>query len=117
MNVDHKEKVKRWKIAIQQYDFDVEHISGKDNIEADVLSRLTPLPIVSELNILEQTNTVPTYEKLKPEIFQTIAEVHPGPKGYLGHGGVERTLKLLRTQHKSWRHMRKDVTTYIRNCP
>ena len=53
MNVDHKEKVKRWKIAIQQYDFDVEHISGKDNIEADALSRLTPLPekIVSELNI------------------------------------------------------------------
>ena len=64
MNVDHKEKVKRWKIAIQQYDFDVEHISGKDNIEADALSRLTPLPekIVSELNILEQTNTVPTHE-------------------------------------------------------
>ena len=56
--------MKRWKIAIQQYDFDVEHISGKDNIEADALSRLTPLPekIVSELNILEQTNTVPTHE-------------------------------------------------------
>ena len=119
MNVDHKEKVKRWKIAIQQYDFDVEHISGKDNIEADALSRLTPLPekVVSELNILEQTDTVPTHKTLKPEIFQAIAKVHPGPKGHLGHGGVERTLQLLRTQHKSWRGMRKDVATYIRNCP
>ena len=60
LNVDHKEKVKRWKIAIQQFDFDVEHVSGKDNMEADALSRLTPLPekLVSELNILEQTDTI-----------------------------------------------------------
>ena len=56
LNVDHKEKVKRWKIAIQQFDFDVEHISGKDNIEADALSRLTPLPekFVSELTFLNK---------------------------------------------------------------
>ena len=44
MNVDHKEKAKRWKIAIQQFDFDVEQFSGKDNMEADALSRLAPLP-------------------------------------------------------------------------
>ena len=62
-----------------------------------------PEKVVSELNILEQTDTVPTHKRLKPEIFQAIAKVHPGPKGFLGHGGVERTLQLLRTQHKSWK--------------
>ena len=31
MNTDHKDKVKRWKIAIQHFNFDVLHIDGKDN--------------------------------------------------------------------------------------
>ena len=35
MNTDHKDKVKRWKIAIQHFNFDVLHIEGKQNIEAD----------------------------------------------------------------------------------
>jgi hypothetical protein len=55
MNVDHKEKVKRWKLAIQHFDFDVENISGKLNKEVDALSRLVPLPekTNTELHVLE----------------------------------------------------------------
>ena len=44
MNTDHKDKVKRWKIAIQHFNFDVLHIEGKQNIQADALSRLVPFP-------------------------------------------------------------------------
>jgi len=36
------EMVIRWKIAVQEYDFDIEHIPGVDNIVADGLSRLIP---------------------------------------------------------------------------
>ena len=32
--------VVRWKIALMQYDFDIEHIAGVKNIVADYLSRL-----------------------------------------------------------------------------
>ena len=42
MNTDHKEKVKRWKIAIQHFEFLVQHIPGRLNVEADALSRLVP---------------------------------------------------------------------------
>ena len=60
MNTDHKDKVKRWKIAIQHFNFDVLHIEGKQNIEADALSRLVPFPTKQEtsptMNNLEQTN-------------------------------------------------------------
>ena len=60
MNTDHKEKVKRWKIAIQHYDFDVQHIKGKFNVEADALSRLVPTPEKSAnaIHVLEETETI-----------------------------------------------------------
>ena len=60
MNTDHKEKVKRWKIAIQYYNFDVQHIKGTYNVEADALSRLVPTPEKSanEIHVLEQTETI-----------------------------------------------------------
>jgi molybdopterin-biosynthesis enzyme MoeA-like protein len=39
MNTSPKHKVKRWKIYAQTFDFDIEHIPGKDNIVADGFSR------------------------------------------------------------------------------
>ena len=117
MNVDHKEKVKRWKLAIQHFDFDVEHISGKLNKEADALSRLIPLPEHTELHVLEQTETVPTHKSLKQHIYQKIKSVHPGEKGIFGHGGVQRTLDLLLRKQDRWKGMRNDVNTFIKNCP
>jgi hypothetical protein len=38
------EMVIRWKIAVQDYDFDIEHIPGVNNIVADGLSRLIADP-------------------------------------------------------------------------
>ena len=32
--------VVRWKLALMQYDFDIEHIAGVKNVVADLLSRL-----------------------------------------------------------------------------
>ena len=40
MDADKNQKVKRWKIAIQGYDAEIEHIPGTSNIIADPLSRL-----------------------------------------------------------------------------
>jgi hypothetical protein len=36
-------KVMRWKMTIQEFDCDIEHIPGVDNIVADGLSRLLPM--------------------------------------------------------------------------
>jgi hypothetical protein len=38
------EKVVRWRIAIQEYDFDITHIAGHKNIVADNFSRLVAKP-------------------------------------------------------------------------
>ena len=55
LNTDLKQKVQRWKLAIQEYDFDIEHIPGKDNIVADGLSRYCEFPTEFQENLM-QTN-------------------------------------------------------------
>lgn len=40
MNENGSPKVRRWKLLLQEYDFLIEHIAGKDNVIADAFSRL-----------------------------------------------------------------------------
>jgi len=40
VNCGASPKVKRWKLALQEYNFDIEHIAGKLNVVADAFSRL-----------------------------------------------------------------------------
>ena len=118
MNTDHKDKVKRWKIAIQHFNFDVLHIDGVDNIEADALSRLTPFPTKDEhsisLNSLEQSEMIEVKSYLKKCIYQKIQQAH---NGLVGHSGVQKTIERLQKLKLTWSGMRKDVSTFIHNCP
>jgi len=54
INTNSKQKVQRWKLAIQEYDFDIEHIKGENNIAADAFSRLcTPTePLENDVETL-----------------------------------------------------------------
>jgi hypothetical protein len=40
LNLAGSNKVRNWKVAIQQFDFDIEYIKGAENIPADTFSRL-----------------------------------------------------------------------------
>ena len=54
MNAENKsQKVQRWKLHCQEFDFKVEHIPGEDNIEADGFSRLVLPPEEGEESNLE----------------------------------------------------------------
>ena len=117
LNSDKSPKVMRWKLAIQHFDFCVQHIKGVDNIEADAFSRLVHLPKKEEdpleLSNMEVVTELQEETKLPIDIYQTIKSVHGGIHG---HGGVTRTLSLLATAKKKWAHMRNDVETYIKRC-
>ena len=39
----------RWKVAVQEYDFDVAYIEGRKNVIADGFSRLCPRDLDAEL--------------------------------------------------------------------
>jgi hypothetical protein len=45
---DPSQKVMRWRLAVQDYDFDIAYIPGEDNIVADAFSRLCPQRLENE---------------------------------------------------------------------
>ena len=142
------DKVLRWKLDIQQFDFLVEHIPGEQNIVADLYSRLCSLqssntpfntewmdrdmernisqnvpPAVHWLARLEARNIVekkPHTRDVSPMTHahrDVIAKCHGG---ICGHGGVERTLRLIKDQvpaSEHWPNMRRDIRQYIHTCP
>ena len=48
LNTDPSPKVQRWKIAVQEYDFDIAYVPGEENIVADGFSRLCPESLITE---------------------------------------------------------------------
>jgi hypothetical protein len=133
INNHASEKVMRWKLELQEYDFDIEHISGANNHVADGFSRLLSLqpskeksegyqqvqvPIPYALAVL----STPKNGKLSPykipdEYFPMLGKVH---NSGVGHHGVELTLKKLEEQFGDkgkWLNRREHVRQFIKTCP
>jgi hypothetical protein len=102
--------VRRWKLAIQEYNFDIEHIPGEENIAADAFSRLC----LRERHPAE-FNLADIEEPLSEDVKRHIRSVH---NSVAGHNGVEKTLqKLAEKKVKPWFKMRENVRQYIKHCP
>ena len=50
LNNAGSKKVLNWKLSIQHLDFVIEHIKGKDNIVADLFSRLVEPPSITTIS-------------------------------------------------------------------
>ena len=139
------QKVKRWKLAIQQYDFDIQHIPGRLNQIADGFSRLQGIPEESVLwmneplaDVFRMTHgmafcfagssaTIPIETILWLSDYEIpkdkeaiIAEYH---NESVGHHGVQRTIEhILRERpdgsfRVAWENMRTHVKRFIQRCP
>ena len=86
-------KVVRWRLFLQEYDYDVRHIAGKDNVVADGLSRcLAAIELPHGSHIKAVHNAV------------------------LGHRGIALTMSALVEAGIEWPEMRKDVELFIKSC-
>ena len=72
INTDGSAKVKRWKLLVQEYDFDIVHIPGLSNPIADGLSRLCG-PIPEDLALFSEQFPARALCKL-------YATAHQGPQ-------------------------------------
>jgi len=115
INAGSSQKVRRWGIAMQEYDFTIEHVPGKDNFVADSLSRLvannSPVkPTPPTLALIPEVFP----RRIPDEHYSVISEFH---NSTVGHFGVEKTLGNIFQSGKKWKGMRKHVRQFIQQCP
>jgi hypothetical protein len=114
INLGGSPKVYRWKLAIQEYDFDIEYIKGADNIVADGMSRFCPVSVDDDDDADGDLVCILGKFEIPDDKRTLIAKVH---NSKAGHHGVDRTYaKLVQAQHH-WPHMREHVRRFIRYCP
>jgi RNase H-like domain found in reverse transcriptase/Integrase core domain/Chromo (CHRromatin Organisation MOdifier) domain/Integrase zinc binding domain len=118
--------VGRWFMALQELDFSIEYVKGKDNIVADAMSRLCPN--LTDLVIKVQPESTGMEPNCLPGPFcgalQTLPDMtdeqrealHMCHNRYVGHGGVERTVLKLLSIPISWTEMRQHAHLFIQQC-
>jgi hypothetical protein len=117
-------KVVRWKLAVQEYNFQVEDIKGPTNVIADAFSRLCAeeddesqrVPTTSQVSEPEVVATTLQSFKIPGPFYKKISSVHNTRQG---HFGVELTMKKLKELYPTttWLRMRAHVQQFIRQCP
>ncbi len=111
VNQEGSAKVKRWKLALQEFDFDIEHIAGEKNVVADAFSRLVQHEGGEEAQFLAFSEN----DHIPRDKYKLISKVH---NSTAGHNGVEKTLdKLAKQGTEKWQYMREHVKRFIHECP
>lgn len=91
INFGSSAKILRWKLEIQLFDFDLEHIAGPDNTLGDPFSRVVKDEREVEVNELMLFESI----VIPPEIYTKIEEFH---NHLVGHHGINRTIDKLYKQ-------------------
>ena len=112
------EKVVRWRLAIQEYDFDITHIEGAKNIAADAFSRLVKQPQKGSPDdiptvTVDAMETRATTHLLDEAKHALISKFH---NPLVGHLGEERTCDAMTRAGHKYHGMRRDVRTFIKQC-
>ena len=103
----------RWKLAIQEYDFDIEYIKGADNVVADGMSRFCPVNVAEDDEDVELVCMLGKFD-IPDDKRKLLGQVH---NSQVGHHGVDRTFSKLTQAGHNWQFMREHVRRFIRNCP
>lgn len=124
---DTQGKVRRWKIAIQQFSFVVYWIPGDNNILADRLSRVRisepQLNHVARLLALRPTEPYTYYRgddgtfEGKPSFVDAYKSISQFHNSNVGHMGVEKTITRLENHGIDWPSRYRDVQIFVRRCP
>ena len=94
LDKDPQAKIRRYKIALQEYDCKWEYINTHDNVVADDFSRLCSLCDITDYdnNEREWINALNQEFILPEDVRDLISQVH---NSKVGHFGVEKTTLLV----------------------
>jgi len=103
---DPSSRLLRWRLKLEEYEYEVVYKKGSSNTNADALSRIH----VAENCPYDQEIKLEPTTKEKQRIFQ---EMHNKPVG--GHLGMNRTYDRIKL-FTSWPGMKQELEDYIRPC-
>lgn len=122
-------KVVNWKLLIQEFDFEVYHIKGEENIVADLLSRNPKATVCEEVaekagrtdlsdldlgtNMYIDGNLFLFDGIIPDKEYAILQSVH---NSTVGHNGVDNTMFKLKSVNHNWKHMREMVEKFVREC-
>jgi hypothetical protein len=103
---DPSSRLLRWRLKLEEYDYEVIYKKGSENKNADALSRIHVTAPISE------------NEQDKPKLSQEdrakiLKEMHENPTG--GHLGMNRTYERIKI-FVTWPGMKQEIEDYVRCC-
>ena len=115
VNFGNSAKIMRWKLMIQEYDFDIEHVAGEENDIADAFSRLVAMPRHKDIDeVLAHANVIKYVPVDKHAIISKFHNTN------VGHFGVTSTIRRLQEAGHSttqWPQMKEHVNSFVKKCP
>ena len=108
----------RWYMALSEFSFKIEFISGVENGIADSMSRLcrnnmVDLPREYSEDEVISSSIIEKFQ-LTSDQYHHIGKMH---NSTVGHFGLERTLKRLKDQKLTWEFQRQHIRYFIDHCP
>jgi hypothetical protein len=97
-------RVTRWWMKLQEFDFVVLHIPGKTNTLADALSRC----------LVQVRN--PEGEDVEMSSEEIEALLHRHHDALSGHAGITETVRKLSKSGYRWKNMRVDIIRFVHKC-
>ncbi|PNF17230.1 hypothetical protein B7P43_G05227 [Cryptotermes secundus] len=106
MNIkDPGSRLFKWRIKLEECDYEIVYKKGLLNTNADALSRINAWSSIDTQNPIEITG-----EEQKKQI---LFEYHDAPIG--GRRGMNKTFKAIKAKFH-WSNMRQEVEDYIKKC-
>jgi hypothetical protein len=108
-------KIIRMRIFLQDFNFKLLHVPGKDNVFADWLSRMHEPSMITEtsLNLLNALNDVEVETKSSDALGSVLQKVH---NSRMGHHGAYRTWVLLNRHYPAHGISMKTIQEYVQEC-
>jgi hypothetical protein len=102
---DPGSRLMKWRIQLEEYEYEIVYKKGSLNTNADALSR------INALNKEDDQTPVEITEDNKKR--QILFEYHDAPLG--GHRGMNKTHKAIKGRFY-WPNMKKEVEDYVKKC-
>jgi len=103
---DPSSRLLRWRLKLEEYEYEVKYKKGSSNTNVDALSRIH---VTEDFTDRQDVKTEPTEEE-KLALFR---EMHDRPLG--GHLGMNRKCDRMKL-FTSWPGMKQELEEYIKRC-